>query len=147
MGYFTGLTGKALGGIANFYTGGLAGKVGNFIKDHSGIIGKVAGDIGRYVVPGKVRNAISSITDSALELVPEGEVKTTLSKINDAAQGRNKTLSNTKTDQYKSSDSRIAPGEGSIYGSSTAPRELKYKESELANITKKKKTKRMKRKK
>ena len=121
MGFFRGLAGKALSGLANYYSGGLAGKVGNLIKSHSGLIGKVAGDIGRSVVPSKVRNAISSITDSALKLVPEGEVKSTLSKINDAAQGRDKNLSNTRTNLYKSSDSRIASGEGTIYGSSTAP--------------------------
>ena len=122
---FSGLTGRLLGGIADYYSGGLAGKVGNLIKQHSGLIGKVAGGIGRAVLPEKVRNALSTITDAALKLVPEGEVKTTLSKINDAAQQRKdngKTLSNTKTNQYKSSNSRIAPGEGSIYGSSTAPR-------------------------
>ena len=123
MGYFTGLAGKLLSGLANHYTGGLAGKAANLIKEHSGLIGKVTRDIGRAVLSDKTRNALSSVADAALKLVPEGEVKTTLSKINDAAQGRNNNnLSNTKTNQYKSSNSRIAPGEGSIYGSSTAPR-------------------------
>ena len=136
---FSGLAGKALGGLANYYTGGLAGKVGNLVKEHSGLIGKIAGDIGRTVVPEKVRNALSSVADAALKLVPEGEVKSTLSKINDAAQGKSMNLSNAKTNQYKSSNSRIAPGEGSIYGSSTAPRNkntLTFRETMLTKRNK-----------
>ena len=143
---FMGLAGKLLGGVANHYTGGLVGKAANLIKEHSGLIGKVTGGIGRAIVPDKVRNALSTVADAALKLVPEGEVKSTLSKINDAAQGRERNLSNTKTNQYKSSDSRIAPGEGSIYGSSTAPRNkesrssgsLSFRDPLLRNVNKRK---------
>ena len=121
-----GLAGKLLGDVANHVTGGLAGKVGNTIAENSGLIGKIAGTVGRAVVPSKVRNALSTVADAALEIIPEGKVKTALKKMNDAAQSRSQPdISTAKSNQYKSSNSTIASGEGTIYGSATAPRNIR----------------------
>ena len=117
-----GLAGKVIGDAANHFTGGLAGKVGSAITENSGLVGKIAGAVGRAVVPSKVRNALSTVADAALEIIPEGKVKTALKKMNDVAQNRGTDISTAKTNQYKSSNSTIAAGEGTIYGGATVPR-------------------------
>ena len=87
-----GLAGKHLMNWANTATGGLAGKLVNTVVDgankHAGIIGKVASSIGQKLLSDETRNKISKFTDKALEYIPEGSVKTALTKINNAAQGR-----------------------------------------------------------
>ena len=132
-----GLAGKLLGAAANHFTGGLAGKVGNAITENSGLVGKIAGKIGRAIVPSKVRNALSSVTDAAIDYVPEGKIKTALVKMNDAAEKRGVNISTAKSNQFKSSNSRIAPGEGSIYGASTAPRNPEWRTDSLCGVKRK----------
>ena len=87
-----GLLGKTAMNYANGLTGGLAGKVLNTATDladkHSGLIGKVAKTVGEHFLDEKTRNKISSYTDKAMKYIPEGKIKTALSKINNVAQGR-----------------------------------------------------------
>ena len=95
MGFFknmvrnaVGLAGKTIGDWANAVTGGLAGKVGNLVKDNAGLLGKVAGGIGRAVLSDKARDFLSKAADKALKYIPNGSVKDALQKMNNAAQGR-----------------------------------------------------------
>ena len=87
-----GLLGKTAMNYANGLTGGLAGQVLNKATDladkHSGLIGKVAKTVGNHFLDEKTRNKISSYTDKAMKYIPEGKIKTALSKINNVAQGR-----------------------------------------------------------
>ena len=77
---------------ANAYTGGLAGKIFDsgveHLNKHSGLIGKALNTIGKSVFSDETRNKISSLADKALNYIPDGKIKDTLSKINDSAQGR-----------------------------------------------------------
>ena len=88
-----GLVGKHLMNAANAYTGGLAGKLINTGVDqadkHAGVIGNGLKWIGNKVLSDDSRQKLSNIVDKALDYIPDGKVKNTLSKINDAAQGRN----------------------------------------------------------
>lgn len=95
MGFFknmvrnaVGLAGKTVGDWANSVTGGLAGKVGNLVKENAGLIGKVAGGLGRAVLSDNARNFLSKAADKALKYIPNGSVKDALQKMNNAAQGR-----------------------------------------------------------
>lgn len=87
-----GLAGKHLMNAANAATGGLAGKLVNGAIDgatkNAGVIGKVASQLGKRFLSDKTRNWLSKTADKALDYLPDGNVKTALSKINNAAQGR-----------------------------------------------------------
>lgn len=68
--------------------------------------------------------------DAASEAISEGKVKSALVKINDAAQNWYKPdVSTVKTNQYGSSNGRLAPGEGTAYGE-LAENNLKREQSE-----------------
>ena len=87
-----GLLGKTAMNYANGLTGGLAGQVldkaTDLVSNHAGLIGKVAKTVGNNFLNENTRNAISSFTDKAMKYIPEGKIKTALSKVNNAAQGR-----------------------------------------------------------
>ena len=98
-----GLAGKHLMNTANNMTGGLAGKIldkgVSIANKHSGLIGKTLNTIGKNIFSDETRNKMSNIADKALKYIPGGKIKDTLTKINDAAQGRqnNKPINNTHT--------------------------------------------------
>ena len=87
-----GLLGKTAMNYANGLTGGLAGQVldkaTDLVDKHSGLIGKVAKTVGNSFLNENTRNKISSFTDKAMKYIPEGKIKTALSKVNNVAQGR-----------------------------------------------------------
>ena len=87
-----GLLGKTAMNYANGLTGGLAGQVldkaTDLVDKHSGLIGKVAKTVGNSFLNENTRNKISSFTDKAMKYIPEGKIKTALSKVNNIAQGR-----------------------------------------------------------
>ena len=87
-----GLLGKTALNYANGMTGGIAGHVLNKATDlvdtHSGLIGKVAKTVGNSFLNENTRKAMSSYADKALKYIPEGKIKTALSKVNNIAQGR-----------------------------------------------------------
>ena len=87
-----GLAGKAAMGYLNSASGGLAGQVldraTNFVDKHSGVIGKVAKSVGKNFLDDETRNKMSNYADRALKYIPEGKIRTALSKINNVAQGR-----------------------------------------------------------
>ena len=98
-----GLAGKHLMNTANNMTGGLAGKIldkgVSIANKHSGLIGKTLNTIGKNIFSDETRNKMSNIADKALKYIPSGKIKDTLTKINDAAQGRqnNKPINNKQT--------------------------------------------------
>lgn len=102
-----GLLGKAAMGVADSYTGGLASKVVNsgvkFLDKNAGVIGKVAGTLGKHFLSDDTRNKIQNLTHTAIKYMPDGSVKTALNKISQAAQGKKvKDGANLKTpDQIK----------------------------------------------
>ncbi|KAK8834151.1 hypothetical protein M9Y10_025317 [Tritrichomonas musculus] len=71
MGFFKLLVKGALAhgtdALMNVATGGLAGKISNTIiigaKNNAGLIGKVAGGIGKHVLSKSTRNKLSNIAD------------------------------------------------------------------------------------
>ena len=104
----------ALMNVANTATGGLAGKVSNTIisgaKNNAGLIGKVAGGIGKHVLSKSTRNKLSNIADKAIKYIPNGEVRTALTKINNVAQGRNENYKvKSKIKNMKSNDGANNP--------------------------------------
>lgn len=121
-----GIAGKTVGNYLNSVTGGLAGKVGDLIHKNAGLLGKVAGGLGRSILSDNARNFLSKAADKALEYIPSGKVKDTLSKMNDAAQGR---TSQTKkiTDYYKPAvenktpQSRSVPAAGTMFNETIKP--------------------------
>lgn len=86
---------KSLMGAADAATGGLASKLSDTLikgaDSHAGLIGKVASGIGQKFLSDKTRSAMSNIANKAIDYLPSGSVKTALSKINDAAQGKSGT--------------------------------------------------------
>ena len=86
---------KSLMGAADAATGGLASKLSNTLisgaDSHAGLIGKVASGVGKALFSDKARNAMSNIANKAIDYLPSGNVKTALSKINNAAQGKSGT--------------------------------------------------------
>ena len=104
----------ALMNVANTATGGLASKVSNSIvsgaKNNAGLIGKVASGIGKHVLSDSTRNKLSSIADKAIKYIPNGEVRTALTKINNVAQGRNENYNvKTKMKNMNSNDGANNP--------------------------------------
>ena len=87
-----GLLGKTAMNYANGLTGGIAGQVldkaTDLVSNNAGLIGKVARNVGKSFLDENTRNAISSFTDKAMKYIPEGKIKTALSKVNNVAQGR-----------------------------------------------------------
>ena len=106
-----GLVGKHLMDTANSFTGGLAGKIldkgVSIANKHSGLIGKTLNAIGKDVFSDETRKKMSNFADKALKYIPDGKIKDTLSKINDAAQGRQnvKPINNTQTNKQINSNS------------------------------------------
>jgi hypothetical protein len=106
--------------------GGIVNKLGragaDLIRNNRdkvvGIAGKVAGEIGRNILPEHVRNAVSTIADKAIDLVPEGKVKETLKELNDTAQDRN--------NNYTKSNVTINPA-SDVYGVGTINKPVKEK--------------------
>lgn len=88
-----GLAGKHAMNFLNGATGGLAGtivdKVTDVMNNNGGIIGKVAGKLGRKFLSQKTRDRLSKFADKALDYLPDSKIKSALTKINDAAQGKN----------------------------------------------------------
>lgn len=86
---------KSLMGAADAASGGLASKLTDTVikgaDSHAGLIGKVASGIGQKFLSDKTRSAMSNIANKAIDYLPSGSVKTALSKINDAAQGKSGT--------------------------------------------------------
>ena len=87
-----GIAGKSIMSYANNMTGGLAGKVldksTDLVSKHAGLIGKVANTVGQHFLSEDTRNKISNYADKALKYIPEGNIKSALSKVNNIAQGR-----------------------------------------------------------
>ena len=87
-----GMGARSLMGAADAATGGLASQLTNKIihsaDSNAGMIGKVASGLGKSMLNDKFRNKLSSVADKALQYIPEGSVKTALTKINNEAQGR-----------------------------------------------------------
>ena len=87
-----GLAGKTLMRAADGMSGGIASRLLNrtldYAKSHSGVIGKVAGDVGRKVLSESVRNKLSNAATNAIEYLPSGKVKDTLKRINEATQNK-----------------------------------------------------------
>lgn len=87
-----GIAGKTLMNAADVYSGGLASKLTdkglNAIQKNSGIIGKVAGSIGRSVLSDSIRNKMSNAANQAIKYLPNGKVKDTLKSLNDSAQNK-----------------------------------------------------------
>lgn len=77
---------------ADVYSGGLASKLTdkglNAIQKNSGIIGKVAGGIGRSVLSDSFRDKMSNAANQAIKYLPNGKVKDTLKSLNDSAQNK-----------------------------------------------------------
>ncbi len=88
-----GIVGKHFMNHANALSLGLAGKAKNAIvnslSDRAGLIGKRLHTYGHYVLPDGIRNITASTADQAIKYIPKGSVRDALTKINDAAQGRN----------------------------------------------------------
>ena len=95
-----GLAGKTLMRAADGMSGGLAGRLLNrtldYAKSHSGVIGKVAGDVGRRYLSDTVRDKLSNAANKAIEYIPSGKVKDTLKRINEATQNKPLKLSRKK---------------------------------------------------
>ncbi len=112
-----GTAGRYIGNMANAATGGTAGIAGKWLlnkaHDHAGTIGKVARGLGQQFLSKETRDKLSSAADTALKYLPGGKIKDTLSKINDAAQGRKATSQKPPT--LKSSKATVAAGEGNVY--------------------------------
>ena len=104
-----GLAGKHLMNAANAYTGGLAGKIFNKGLEHvdkqSGVIGNGLKWIGNKILSDENRQKLSNIADKVLDYIPDGKVKNTLSKINDAAQSRN--MNTIHHDQHKTKPRKL----------------------------------------
>ena len=87
-----GLAGKHLMNYANSATGGIAGKIFDsgveHLNKHSGLIGKGLNMVGKKLLSDENRNKLTNFVDKALDYIPQGKVKDTLTKINDAAQGK-----------------------------------------------------------
>lgn len=87
-----GIAGKTLMNAADVYSGGLASKLTdkglNAIQKNSGIIGKVAGGIGRFVLSDSFRDKMSNAANQAIKYLPNGKVKDTLKSLNDSAQNK-----------------------------------------------------------
>ena len=100
-----GLAGKHLINSVNSASGGLIGKLVNdgidYANKNAGIIGKGLRIMGKNYLSDGVRNTLSNLTDKALEHMPDGNVKDTLTKLNNIAQGRNKRHGLTKRSKYK----------------------------------------------
>ena len=88
-----GIAGKQLMNQANAWTGGLAGKAINSMvsgaNNNAGLIGSVANKLGNKFLNLGARKMLSSTADQAIKYIPKGSVRDALTKINDAAQGRN----------------------------------------------------------
>ena len=87
-----GIAGKTLMNAADVYSGGLASKLTdkglNAIQKNSGIIGKVAGSIGRSVLSDSIRNKMANAANQAIKYLPSGKVKDTLKSLNDSTQNK-----------------------------------------------------------
>ena len=87
-----GLVGKHLMNAANAYTGCLAGKIINKgveqADKNAGLIGSGLRWIGNKILNDDHRQKLRNFVDKALDYIPDSKLKNTLSKINDAAQGR-----------------------------------------------------------
>lgn len=87
-----GLAGKTLMNAADVYSGGLASKLTdkglNAIQKNSGVIGKVAGSIGRSVLSDSIRNKMANAANQAIKYLPSGKVKDTLKSLNDSTQNQ-----------------------------------------------------------
>ena len=85
-----GIAGKALMTAADSASGGLASKVMNRGLDiatkNSGVIGKVAGGIGRNFLSDTIRSRMASIADNTIDYLPSSKLKSTLKSLNDATQ-------------------------------------------------------------
>lgn len=115
-----GHVGNYIGNMANAATGGSAGLLGKWVLDkahsNAGKIGKIAKSFGQAVLSKETRNKLSKGADEIISYLPGGKIKETLKKINNSAQGRNESNNN-----YKSSKSSIAGGEGNSYNVNTQP--------------------------
>ena len=68
---------------------GAAGKwIGNKIDSNAGVIGKHLGSFGENAMAGPQRWLVKNIADFAINRLPKGNVKDTLTKISNAAQGK-----------------------------------------------------------
>ena len=87
-----GIAGKALMTAADSASGGLASKVMNRGLDiatkNSGVIGKVAGGIGRNFLSDTIRSRMASMADKTIDYLPSGKLKSTLKSLNDATQNK-----------------------------------------------------------
>ena len=99
-----GIAGKTLMRAADGASGGIASRLLNrtldYAKSNSGVIGKVAGNIGRRVLSDSVRDKLSNAATKAIEYIPSGKVKDTLKRINDATQNKPLKLTRKKHRKY-----------------------------------------------
>lgn len=100
-----GLLGKAAMGVADHYTGGLASKFVNkgldAVNRNSGLIGKVAGNIGRSVLSDSTRNKMANAANKAIEYLPSGKVKDTLKSLNESTQNGGSNIPTTSQPRRK----------------------------------------------
>lgn len=73
-------------GLGKFLKSGV-GLIGKVVHRASPFIGKALGAYGRTFVSAPVRKLAGSAADVAIKNMPDGRVKETLARINDAAQG------------------------------------------------------------
>jgi hypothetical protein len=98
------LGGNLVSAGLNHVTGGAAGVLGNkaldFANKHSGVIGKVIGGIGRAALSDETRSKISNFAEKAIDVLPKGRIKSTLSSINSSSRNTSSTDSKPVTTTY-----------------------------------------------
>jgi hypothetical protein len=91
---------------------------GNYVSENrdkiAGLAGKALGAVGREFIPQGARDFMSKAADTALSVLPDSKVKTTLQHLNNSAQER--------PNEYKKSDVTINPT-SDVYNSATVKQE------------------------
>ena len=131
---------KNFGGLTSKYlqrafesAKGITNSVGNFLNEHGEQLGNSLGIAGQLIAPIAFPVAAKAFNTVA-NVLPDNKITSTLKKISDGTTFKN--LHDSPSSQYKSSESRTVPGEGIIYGQSTAPRQILYRTDSLYNARK-----------
>ena len=131
---------KNFGGLTSKYlqrafesAKGITNSVGNFLNEHGEQLGNSLGIAGQLIAP-KVFPVAAKAFNTVANVLPDNKITSTLKKISDGTTFKN--LHDSPSSQYKSSESRTVPGEGIIYGQSTAPRQILYRTDSLYNARK-----------
>ena len=67
---------------------GLYNAATDFMDNHSGLIGKVAGHVGKKFLSQNMRDKISNAANEVIDVLPNSKLKGALIKINNAAQNK-----------------------------------------------------------